>query len=105
MRAAGGASAAQAGGAGWLAGLQADAPEQIAAVISALSAAPLPASTDAELANYGSGIMISLLRMVIARRIADLKGRLQRAEEGSEEARGLFAQVVELEARKRALGG
>ena len=105
IRAAGGASAAQAGGAGWLAGLQADAPEQIAAVISALSAAPLPASTDAELSNYGSGIMISLLRMVITRRIADLKGRLQRAEEGSEEARGLFAQVVELEARKRALGG
>ena len=104
IRAAGGAEAAVVGGAGWLVQLQADSPEQLVQVISALSAAPLPASTEAEVRNYGSGIMVSLLRMVITRRIADVKGRLQRAPEGSDEARDLFAQVVELESRKRALG-
>ncbi|HZK04851.1 MAG TPA: DNA primase [Actinomycetaceae bacterium] len=101
--AAGGCGAVGKDQVGWLEDVRAGAADEITNFISALAVAPLPADTRTQLEGYASGIMVSLIRTVLTRRIADVRGRLQRAPEGSEEARTQFELLVRLENQRRAL--
>ena len=79
------------------------AADEVAAYISGLAVTPLPANSEAELTGYANGIMVSLIRTVLTRRIAEVRGRLQRAPEGSEEAHTQFELLVRLENQRREL--
>lgn len=103
IMAAGGCGSVGQDVAGWLEDIREGAADEVAGYISALAVAPLPADTEAELTGYANGIMISLIRMVLTRRIAEVRGRLQRAPEGSEEARTHFELLVRLENQRREL--
>lgn len=103
IRAAGGCAAATSDLADWLASIQEGTADEVGAAVSGLAVAPLPADTEAELDNYARGIMLSLIRMVLTRRIADARAQLQRAPEGSEESRKLFERLVRLENQRREL--
>lgn len=104
IRAGGGTAAAGGNVAAWLEVLREDAAEPVAGMISALAVAPLPALDPVSLQRYGSGVMVSLIRMVLTRTIADVKGELQREEPDTDRARQLFAELIELEGQRRDLG-
>ncbi|MDO5495722.1 MAG: DNA primase, partial [bacterium] len=101
--AAGGCGTAGRDPAGWLEEVREGAADEVSAHISGMAVAPLPAGTQTELENYASGIMLSLIRTVLTRRIAEVRGRLQRAPEGSDEARRQFEILVGLENERRKL--
>lgn len=101
--AAGGCAAAEAGASSWLEELRSNAAAAVASFISGLAVAPLPADSEDESEAYANGIMVSLIKTVLNRRIADTRGRLQRAPEGSEEAQALFESLVGLESQRRSL--
>lgn len=102
--AAGGVGAAADGAAAWLDEVRTGVADEVASALSALTVSPLPADTDSEAEAYANGILVSLLRTVLTRRIAEVRGQLQRAPEGSEEAAAKFELLVSLEAQRRALG-
>lgn len=104
IRAGGGVAAAQELGAGaWLERLREDASEPVAAALSGLAVAPVPAVDDAAASAYAVGVMTALLKMSITRTIAAARGELARANEGSEEYDSIFANIVSLETARREL--
>ena len=105
IRAAGGAAGGiEQGTASWLESMLSATPAELASLISGLAVAPLPAaSKEAEL-PYAQGVLLSLLRLTVTRRIGELRAELGRLPEGSEEASAVFAQLVALERSKRELG-
>lgn len=104
IRAGGGVAAAQELGAGaWLERLREDASEPVAAALSGLAVAPMPAVDDAAASAYAVGVMTALLKMSITRTIAAARGELARAKEGSEEYDSIFANIVSLETARREL--
>lgn len=104
VRAAGGVADAGSNVAAWLESLREEAADPVSRLISALAVAPLPAVDQEARQRYGTGVLVSLIRMVLTRTIADIKGELQREEPGTERARELFAELIELEGQRRALG-
>lgn len=104
IRAAGGAAGAAETTTGhWIESLRESANEQVAGAISGLAVAPIPATGDDAAARYAVGVMIAMLKMSIARRIAEVRGQMARAEPGTDEYNELFAQLVQLETSRREL--
>lgn len=62
-----------------------------------------PISARSEIEKFVVGVIARLQEFDAARRIADLKGKLLREEEGSEEHQSLFAQLLALEKLRRTL--
>ena len=58
------------------------------------------AVTDAE---YARSVLSRMLDLDLTRQIAELRGGMQRAGEGSDEAQAAFADLIALETRRRAL--
>ncbi len=71
-------------------------------LVRSLSVEPLPVS-DATDARFATSVIARLLELDATRRIADLRGRLQRAEEGTPEHAAAFADLMALEAYRRDL--
>lgn len=70
--------------------------------VRALAVEPLPVSQDAD-ARYATSVIARLLEMDAARRIGELRGRLQRLDEGAPEQAAAFADLMALEAYRRDL--
>jgi len=104
IAAAGGASAA-GGGAAWAQAVAAHLPEgETRALVTALAVEPLHTRPGTD-EQYADGILARLQEMVVGRRVAALKSRLQRInplEEPDEHAR-LFAEMIALEGQRRLL--
>lgn len=70
--------------------------------VRGLAVEPLPVAHGAD-ARYATSVIARLLEMDAARRIGELRGRLQRLEEGTPEQAGAFADLMALEAYRRDL--
>jgi len=109
---AGGAAAAQVTGAAWLDEVAAHSPRESArAMLTALAVEPMRSVGEGD-AMYVNAVLARLQEMATVRRVAALKGKLQRMNpvEAPEEYTKVFGQLVALEAqarslRERALGG
>lgn len=76
--------------------------DEVRSRVRALAVEPLPVSGSVD-ARYATSVVARLLEFDASRRIEDLRGRLQRAEEGSPERDALFTQLMGLEAYRRDL--
>ena len=70
--------------------------------VRSLAVEPLPVSQEAD-ARYATSVIARLLEMDAARRIGELRGRLQRLDEGTAEQAAAFADLMALEAYRRDL--
>ena len=70
--------------------------------VRGLAVEPLPVSQEAD-ARYATSVIARLLEMDAARRIGELRGRLQRLEEGAPEQAAAFADLMALESYRRDL--
>ena len=70
--------------------------------VRGLAVEPLPVSQEAD-ARYATSVIARLLEMDAARRIGELRGKLQRLEEGTPEQAAAFADLMALEAYRRDL--
>ncbi|WP_282945656.1 hypothetical protein [Cellulomonas endometrii] len=113
VRAAGGAAGARqlvAGGGptatvAWVEAVREEAAGPVEGLITQLAVAPLPEDRADRLPSYARGLVMALVEMEITRRIADLRGKLQRmdARADPEGYRTLAAQLFDEENRRRAL--
>lgn len=104
VQAAGGPANAQPGLA-WIDAVLAEAPDDAArGLIQELAVEPLPMSSIDD-GRYVIGVIARLLELDAERRIADLRGRLQRLDsQGNEtEHQQLFAEILALEEHRRTL--
>lgn len=82
--------------------LEACADDEVRRLVRELAVEPLPADAGQD-ARYAVGVVARLQERDASRRIDDLRGRLQRAEAGSDEADALFGDLLALEDTRRAL--
>jgi DNA primase len=104
MTAAGGAGTS-AGGDTWLAAISDMAADDgVRALVTALAVEPLRASAGPD-QRYASSLLARVQELAVARRIADVKSRLQRMNpvEQTEAYNKLFGELVALEQHRRAL--
>jgi DNA primase len=103
IAAAGGAAAALPGP-DWPAAVAAALPpeSQARAAVSALAVEPLRAEADTQ-ARQAEAAVLGLAEQVAIREIAELKSKIQRLGADSEQIGPLFAQLTQLEARRRQL--
>ena len=81
VRAAGGLTAAAAQPeSAWVELVGEQAPEPVRPLITELAVTPLPEDRPEALASYAQGVVRSLVDLGLTRRIADLRGRLQRTD-------------------------
>ena len=64
---------------------------------------PLPHDKPETMGRYARSVLAKVLDLSLTREIAELRGHMQRAGEGTDEAQQAFARIVELETRRRAL--
>ena len=103
--AAGGVAAAEAGGAPWVEKVDvASADDAVRRLVRELAVEPLPAS-DQGLTRYATEVLARLEELAATRRIAEVKGRLQRLNpvEQVGDYNRLFGELVALEAHRRSL--
>ncbi len=100
VRAAGGPASA---GADWVGDVVAQAGEGLAGTVSQLAVTPLPTDRPDQLGDYARSVLSRMLDLDLTRQIGELRGAMQRAGEGSEEAQAAFAELIQLETRRRAL--
>ena len=98
IRAAGGPAASTGD---WVGDVSREAGEALAGVVSQLAVTPLP--TDRADGDYARSVLSRMLDLDLTRQIAELRGAMQRAGEGSSEAATAFAELIALETRRRAL--
>jgi len=106
IRSAGGmASAADGSSAAWLERVMESAPVTVQPVISELSVAPLPEDRADAMEDYVRGLVGALVDLALTRRIADVRGSLQRLDPEQEPDRyqQVFADLMDLEKQRRAL--
>lgn len=89
--------------AAWVSAVLAACPDDdVRRGVQALSVEPMPVSGEPDI-RYATSVIARLLEFDAERRIADLRGRVQRAEEGTPERERLFADLMALEAYRRDL--
>ncbi|QZN84589.1 DNA primase [Cellulomonas sp. C5510] len=113
VRAAGGAAGARervgAGGpgatVGWVEAVREEAAAPVRSLVTQLAVAPLPEDRPDRLPTYARGLVMALVELELTRRIADLRGRLQRmdAVQDPDGYRALAAQLFDHENRRRSL--
>ncbi len=102
VAAAGGVRAA---GQDWVAQVIQEAGEDLAGIVNELAVTPLPHDKADTLGVYGGSVMGKVLDGHLTRGIGDLRGAMQRAGAGTDEAQKLFAEMIAMEAKRRALRG
>jgi DNA primase len=103
IAAAGGAAAAQSGPS-WPAKVADHLPpdSEARSAVNALAVEPLRSGTDAQ-PRYAEAMVSNLAEQVVAREVAQLKSKLQRLDGDDAEVGTLFAQLAQLEQRRREL--
>ncbi len=102
ITAAGGPGAASGD---WVERVAEEGSDVLAATINELSVTPLPHDKPETLGVYARSVLARLLELSLTRDIGEMRGRMQRAGAGTEEANEAFAEIVRLEGRRRALRG
>ncbi|MCA1824211.1 MAG: DNA primase, partial [Frankia sp.] len=105
IAAAGGIGGATSGGAAFVAQVREAAPDDaVRSLITELAVEPLRTTDDGE-ELYVASVVARLQELGITPRLVELKGRLQRLNpvEQADDYNKLFADLIALEARKRAL--
>lgn len=89
----------------WVETVRQQVPQPLRGLVSELAVTPLPANTEEHLDRYCQEILNRLVELKIQHQKANLLGRLQRMDpaESPEEYRGLNAELMDLENRRRAL--
>lgn len=90
----------------WVDAIMAAAPDDaVRTMLSALLVEPINADEGEQVERYVTGVIAKLQELDAMRRIAELKGRLQRLDPVSEaaEQEALFAQLLALETHRRSL--
>jgi len=87
----------------WAEQVRENAVGPVAGVITELAVAPLPEDRPDALAGYARGVLVALIRMGLTREIADVKGTLQRTDPADPGYGQIFAELMELENRRRSL--
>ncbi len=106
IRAAGGLTSAAGGSpAAWVDRVREEAALPVQPLVLELAVTPLPEDRPDAVDGYARGVVTALVDLGITRRIADLRGRLQRMDPQREvEAyQAAFADLIALESRRRAL--
>jgi len=80
-----------------------EAAEPVQPLIGELAVAPLPEDRPDALGDYVRGVVRRLLEIGLTRRIAEVRGRLQRTAEDDPAYGATFAELVTLEGRRRHL--
>jgi len=75
----------------------------LAGVVSELAVSPLPNDKPEELSRYARSVLARLLDLSLTRQISQLRGRMQRAGEGTDAHREAFNELIQLESQRRAL--
>jgi len=102
IAAAGGVRAA---GPDWIDRVLEQAGDELASTVNGLAVTPLPHDKPETLGDYAFSVLGKVWEGQLTRRIADLRGAMQRAGEGTEESSRLFAEIIGLETRRRWLRG
>jgi len=102
IAAAGGVRAA---GKDWVAQVIQEAGDDLAGIVNELAVTPLPHDKADTLGVYGGSVMGKVLEGHLTRGIGELRGAMQRAGAGTDEAQKLFAEMIAMEAKRRSLRG
>ncbi|GIG39944.1 DNA primase [Cellulomonas phragmiteti] len=96
---------ARGGESAWVGAVVDAAAEPVRALLTELSVAPLPEDRPDALPAYVRGVVMRLVDVGLTRRVADVRGRLQRlgADADAAEQRALLGELLELEAQRRTL--
>lgn len=95
----------QQAGPDWVAAVSENAGADLAPSISQLAVTPLPHDKPETLGSYAASVLGRVLDLSLTRDIAEYRGRMQRAGEGSMESLEAFGEIVRLEGLRRALRG
>lgn len=87
----------------WVGRVLEEAAEPVRALVTELAVAPLPEDRPDALGDYVRGVVRRLLEIGLTRRIAEMRGRLQRMPEDDPAYGATFADLVGLEGRRRTL--
>ena len=88
---------------GWVGRVLDEAAEPVRPLVTELAVAPLPEDRPDALGDYVDGVLRRLLEIGFTRRIAEVRGRLQRMPEDDPAYGATFAELVTLEGRRRTL--
>ncbi len=102
VRAAGGVAAA-ADPAVWIEAVREEAADTVEPLVARLANTELPEDRPEAIDAYVAGIVGRLVDLGLTRRIADARGRLQRMDPDDAAGAELFAELVALETRRKAL--
>ncbi len=101
--AAAGGPQATVTGLAWVDAVLAQCPDDaVRSAVRGLAVEPMPVANQVD-ARYTTSVIARLLEMDAGRRIAELRGRLQRLDEGTPEQVSAFADLMALEAYRRDL--
>ncbi len=87
----------------WAEAVRESAAAAVVGLVTELAVTPLPEDRPASLGAYARGVLGALAEMGVTKRIADVRGRLQRTEPSDPAHAEVFAELVRLEAQRRAL--
>ena len=90
-------------GADWANDVADQAGQTLVGVVSQLAVSPLPHDKPETLGHWAGTVLARVHDLSLTRRIAEVRGRMQRAGQGTEAAAEAFAQVIALETQRRAL--
>lgn len=97
VAAAGGSAAA------WVGRVLEESAEAMRALVTELAVAPLPEDRPEAMGDYVRGVVRRLVEIGFTRRIAEVRGRLQRMPDDDPAYGATFAELVALEGRRRTL--
>jgi len=99
VRAAGGPQAAS----DWVALVAEQVGPMLAPTVSEIAVTPLPHDKPEDAHRYVRSVLARVLDLSVTRQIAELRGRMQRAGQGTDAASAVFADVIRLEQQRRTL--
>ena len=82
-----------------------EAAGPVASMVTELAVAPLPEDRPEAVGPWARGVLSALLRLGLNRQIGEIKARLQRTEPDDPGYQAIFAELIELEQRRRATQG
>lgn len=87
----------------WANDVAEQAGDTLAGIVSQLAVTPLPQDRPDALGHWAGTVLARVLDLSLTRQIGEVRGRMQRAGEGSEEHTEGFARLIALEQQRRAL--
>lgn len=102
IRAAGGVAAAY-DPAAWIESVREEASDTVEPLIAQLAVSDLPEDRPDAIDGFVAGIVGRMVDLGLTRRIADVRGRLQRMDPADPDYSTVFAGLVEMETRRKAL--